>query len=196
MDGRAVSAGWGAEVLAVAVEASAAAARRGDGEMTRLLRHLGAGSLAVRRAFPPASLAVIEEAIRQSEAGHGGEIRFAVEAALDMRSLLQGQPARERAIEVFSQLRVWDTEQNNGVLIYLLLADRDVEIIADRGIDTRVGKNEWEAICHEMESAFGAGRFEAGVLAGIQAIGAQLQLYFPSGQAAVGNELPDKPVIL
>jgi uncharacterized membrane protein len=161
----------------------------------RILRHLMQPAWTVRRAFPAHSLEAIRGAIAQSEAGHTGEIRFAVEHALDLRGLLRNLSARERAIDVFSQLRVWDTEHNNGVLIYLLLADRDVEIVADRGIHARVGSQGWEAICRGMEAAFGAGRFEAGVLDGIQAIGEHLRRHFPSAGGGE-NELPDRPVVL
>ena len=163
---------------------------------SRILRHLFTGPRAVRRIFPDTALAAIEKAIRQSEISNDGEIVFAVEAALDTLPLIADQPARERAIEVFSQLRVWDTEHNNGVLIYLLLADHDVEIIADRGIAGRVGNEAWEAICHEMETAFRQGRFEAGVITGIGAIGTHLQEHFASERKVGENELPDRPVIL
>jgi hypothetical protein len=161
----------------------------------RILRHLIHPAWTVQRAFPAHSLEAIRGAIAQSEAGHRGEIRFAVEHALDLRDLLRNLSARDRAIDMFSQLRVWDTEHNNGVLIYLLLADRDVEIVADRGIHARVGSQGWEAICRGMEAAFGAGRFEAGVLDGIQAIGEHLRRHFPSAGGGE-NELPDRPVVL
>ena len=119
--------------------------------------YCGIFSLVVWRCgayFLISSLAAIEQAIKQSEISHEGEVRFAVEAALNTLPLLRDQSARDRAVEVFSQLRVWDTEHNNGVLIYLLLADRDVEIIADRGINVKVGSEEWEKICREMEMLF------------------------------------------
>ncbi|MDE2366384.1 MAG: TPM domain-containing protein, partial [Betaproteobacteria bacterium] len=98
--------------------------------------------------------------------------------------------------EVFSHLRVWDTEHNNGVLVYLLLADRDVEIIADRGINAKVRNEEWESICRDMEAIFAQGRFEQGVIAGIEAIGRHLQEHFPTQTAGGENELPDRPAIL
>lgn len=161
----------------------------------RVMRHLSTGRAAVRRAFPRQSLEVIEQAIRIAEAKHDGQIRFAVEHALDWTPLLAGQTARQRAIEVFSSLRVWDTEHNNGVLIYLLLADRDVEIVADRGIHVRLGAAVWEAICQEMETAFRAGNFESGVIAGIQAVGAHLTKHFPARNGKI-NEMPDAPVLL
>ncbi len=161
----------------------------------RIMRHLSSGRAAVRRAFPPRALDAVERAIRETETRHDGQIRFAVEAALDLSPLLAGQAARERAIEVFSELRVWDTEHNNGVLIYLLLADRDVEIVADRGIHARLGAETWEAICREMEAAFREGRFEAGVLAGIHAVGEHLARHFPA-RGDKSNEMPDRPVVL
>ena len=164
--------------------------------LTRILRHLLTGQLAVRRLFPAVSLAAIEQAIKQSEMSHGGEICFAVEAALNTTPLLRNQTARERAVEVFSQLHIWDTEYNNGVLIYLLLADRDVEIIADRGIHAKVASDEWEAICRTMESAFRQQQFEAGVIAGINKVSRHLREHFPPNLGNEKNELADKPVIL
>lgn len=162
----------------------------------RILRHLVTGQITVRRALPPTSLAAIEQAIKQSERSHAGEIVFAVEAALDLLPLLKDQSARERAIDIFSLLRVWDTPQNNGVLIYLLFADHDVEIVADRGIHAKVGQAEWEAICHDMEAAFRRGQFAAGVIAGIKAITRQLQAHFPAKPVSAENALPDKPVVI
>jgi uncharacterized membrane protein len=165
--------------------------------LKRIMRHLSTGRASVRRAFPTRALAAIESAIRATEMQHSGQIRFAVEAALDLSPLLAGQSARERAIEVFSELRVWDTEHNNGVLIYLLLADRDVEIVADRGVHARLGREVWEAICLEMEAAFRDGRFEDGVLAGIHSVGLHLaRLYPQTAEQARRNELPDNPVVI
>lgn len=165
-------------------------------DLARLSRHLFIGRLAVSRIFTDGSLDAIKQAIQQAEAGHEGEIRFAVEASLNTLPLLRDQSARERGLEVFSQLRVWDTEHNNGVLIYLLLADRDVEIIADRGVHRRVGDEKWETICREMEAAFRAGEFEAGIMAGIHAVGNLLREYFPVSSENRANELSDSPVIL
>ena len=160
----------------------------------RTIRHLFSTMWGVRRAFPPAALDAIERAIRESEAAHHGEIRFAVEHALDLSQLLAGVSARDRSIEVFSQLRVWDTEHNNGVLIYLLFADRDVEIVADRGIHAKVGAG-WEDICRLMEQRFRRGEFEAGVIEGIHAVGTHLSQHFPSDRQG-SNELADRPVML
>jgi uncharacterized membrane protein len=163
--------------------------------LRRIGKHLTTGRWQVARAFPPSALAAIERAIGESEARHAGQIRFVVEGALDGAPLFRDQPARERALDVFSQLRIWDTEHNNGVLIYLLLADRDVEIVADRGIDGRVDAAAWEDICREMENAFREGRFEQGVLRGIELITAHLATHFPKAGAG-GNELPDAPVVV
>ena len=127
----------------------------------RVGRHLLEHRWRLRRIFTPKVLARIEAAIKASEATHSGEIRFVVEGALDGAPLFRNQPARERALDIFSQLRIWDTEQNNGVLIYLLLADRDFEIVADRGIDAKVGAAGWEKICAEMEKRIQGRRFRA-----------------------------------
>ncbi len=163
--------------------------------IARIVRHLLMTDWQVRRAFPPESLNAIEQAIKASEAAHSGEIRCVIEGALETWPLLQDQAARERAIEVFSQQRVWDTEHNNGVLIYLLLADRDVEIVADRKIHALVGSQEWETICRAMETAFRQANFEGGVVDGIQAVTRHLAKHFPVS-GANPNELPDKPVLL
>ena len=161
----------------------------------RIMKHLSSGRAAVRRVFPERTLDAIENAIRTTETRHAGQIRFAVEASLELAPLLAGQTAQQRAIEVFAKLRVWDTEHNNGVLIYLLLADRDVEIIADRGIHVKLGKEVWEEICREMEAAFRAGQFEAGVLGGIQAVGEHLARHFPASSGKY-NEMPDSAVVM
>ncbi len=163
--------------------------------LKRVMRHLSMGRAAVRRVFPLRVMNEIESTIRVTEARHDGQIRFVIEASLELAPLLAGQTAQQRAIDVFSRLRVWDTEHNNGVLIYLLLADRDVEIVADRGIHVRLGKEVWEAICREMETAFRAGQFEAGVLAGIHAVGEHLSRHFPA-RSGKPNEMPDSPVVL
>lgn len=164
--------------------------------MARIIKHLMTGNIAVNAAFPSHAMRAIEQAIAKTEMGHAGQIRFAVEAALDLSALWRNQSAAERAIDVFSQLRVWDTEHNNGVLIYLLLADRDVEIIADRSIHTKVGHAAWEAICHDMEQAFRLGHFEQGVIKGIHAVGRHLQQHFPNKSVLSKNELTDQPVVL
>ncbi len=163
--------------------------------IARITKHLIVHRWQVRKLFPPHVLERIGHEITACEASHRGQIRFVVEGALDGAPLFRGQSARERALDVFSQLRIWDTEHNNGVLIYLLLADRDVEIIADRGINARVGSGGWEQICRAMEAQFRQNRFEEGVIFGIRAIGKHLAQHFP-GDGEDANELPDAPVVL
>jgi uncharacterized membrane protein len=149
----------------------------------------------VRRAFSAEAMQNIEAAIRAAEAAHHGEIRFAVEAGLDILPLLKNKTARERALEVFAHLRVWDTELNNGVLIYLLLADHDFEIVADRGVNEKVGHEGWEKICHAMEALFRNGHFEQGVITGIRLVSSHLERHYPK-LGTDKNELPDQPVVL
>src|SRR5438874_4681089 len=161
----------------------------------RIGRHLLEYRWRVRRIFPPQVLSAIEQAIRAGEATHSAQLRFVVEGALDGAPLFRNQPARERALDVFSQLRIWDTAHNSGVLIYLLLADRDVEIVADRGIDAKVGAAGWEQICREMETDFRAGDFERGVIKGIEAVSCELAAHFPRSGGGP-NELPDAPVVI
>jgi uncharacterized membrane protein len=161
----------------------------------RIGKHLVEYQWRVRRIFTQEVLAMIEQAIKAGEATHSGQMRFVVEGALDGKPLFQDQSARERALDVFSQLRIWDTAHNNGVLIYLLLADRDVEIIADRGIDARVGAAGWQKICAAMETDFRGGNFAGGVIRGIGAVSQQLAMYYPK-QGAGPNELPDAPVVM
>lgn len=163
--------------------------------IARIGKHLLANRSRVNRAFPKASLNVIEQAIKASEATHAGQIRFVVEGALDGRPLFRDQSARERALDLFSRLRIWDTAHNSGVLIYVLLADRNVEIVADRGIDAAVGHAVWQQICTAMEIEFGKGHFEQGVIAGIRAVTMHLATHFPKSRDG-RNELLDTPLVL
>ncbi len=164
--------------------------------LRRLFRHLCTDHVSVRRAFPKASLTRIEAAIADGEGRHRGQLRFAVEAALPFSRVLRGVAPRARALEVFGSLRIWDTAENCGVLVYLLLADHDVEIVADRGIHAQVGTAAWEAICHQMETAFREGRFGDGVETGLSEINALLVRHYPREGQAAGNELSDRPVLL
>lgn len=163
--------------------------------LRRFFRHVFATRAATRRLFPAQVLAEIEGAIKEVESRHSGEIRFVVETALDINELLTDVTPRTRAVQVFSHTHVWDTEANNGVLIYVLLADHDVEILADRGIAARVPPEEWETICHEIEAHYRAGRFAQGSIAGIRSVGQLLARHFP-GDRGDANELPDQPVLL
>ena len=161
----------------------------------RIVKHLLATHGQVSRAFPNGALREIEQVIKASEADHTGEIRFVVEGGLDGEPLFKDQSARERAIELFSQLRMWDTQDNSGLLIYLLLADRAVEIVADRGIHAKVSPQEWTRICREMEMAFRQSEYVRGVVGGLQAVTQHLVEHFPATGRNT-NELPDKAVVL
>ncbi len=164
-------------------------------DIARILRHLALTRARVRRAFPDRALLAIERAIGDSEAGHRSELRFVVEGALDGVPLLRGQTARERAIELFARLHVWDTEHNTGVLIYLLFADRRVEIVADRGIHACAGAAAWEGICGAMEKRFRAGEFEMGAVEGIEAVGRLVCCHLPP-RAGERNELSNTPTLM
>lgn len=164
-------------------------------DLPRLLRHFFATRRGMRRAFSESTLAAIERAVHDGEALHGGELRFAIETDLDGRALLAGETPRERALEVFSMLRVWDTEANNGVLVYVLFADRDVEIVADRGFRDRVRDADWRAICDAVRGHFARGEFEAGALAGVAAVHEVIVRHFPARRAD-RDELPDRPALL
>ena len=161
--------------------------------LRRLLRHLLPPAwMQLRRSFDAHALQAIESAVTAAERDHRGEIRFAVEAALDVRALLRDTSARERAVEVFSELHVWDTAENNGVLIYVLLADHDVEIVADRGIAEKASAEEWQSVCQGMETQFRARQYESGSIAGIRRVGMLLAAHYP-GRDRAGNELTDSP---
>jgi uncharacterized membrane protein len=165
----------------------------------RLLRHIAATHWRTRMRFTAATLDAIEAAIKRTEAAHGGEIRFAVETALPPLHVLNNVTPRARALDVFSHLRVWDTQANNGVLIYVQMADRHVEVIADRALSERVSRAEWQAICRLMEVHFRAGRFQTGSIAGVEAVGNLLARHFPRNPAALPfahNQLPDRPTLL
>ena len=174
--------------------------------LARWLRHALATHWRTRMLFPRATLDAIEKAVGEAERTHAGQIRFAIETALTPMHIWHRVSAHERAIEVFSRLRVWDTERNNGVLIYVLLADRSVEIVADRGFKSRVSAAEWAAVCRLIESHFRHSRFKSGCIAGIEATGVLIARHFPGespadspsalGAAAAKNELPDRPTLL
>ena len=165
----------------------------------RLFRHATATHWRTRMVFRQATLNAIEQAITSAERTHAGEIRFVIETALAPLNILGGMLPRARALEVFSDQRVWDTEQNNGVLIYVQLADRSVEIVADRGLTGRISPAEWQAVCRLMEEHFRAGKFKEGSLAGVDATGNLLARHFPPTLNPVAqshNQLPDRPTLL
>ena len=164
-------------------------------ELKRFLRHVLMSPMQARRAFPPEALDAIQREVAAQEKRHRGEVCFVVEAELSTEQLWRGLTSRDRAREVFAGQGVWNTEENTGVLIYVLLADRKVEVVSDRGIDRKVAQGEWEAIVHAMEAHFRAGRFQEGALAGVRAISDILALHFPAGSED-RNELGDRPVMM
>lgn len=188
-----------AAVGALAVAVPRGAGRRTNGRDTtgmtaRYWKNLWSLPLMTRRRFPSSTLHAIEAAITAAEARHGGEIRFVVETSLEFGALWAGVTPRERALQVFGELGVWDTEHNNGVLIYVLMAEHDVEIIADRGIAARVSAESWESLCRDMEQAFARGQFREGAVTGVEGVARLLSEHFPES-AADRNEQPNLPIL-
>ena len=160
----------------------------------RILKHRWLDERDLARTLDDALLTRIEARVAASEKRHSGEIRVCAEAGLPLSYLWRGATARERAVALFGKLRVWDTEHNNGVLIYLLLADRAIEIVADRGLARHVPQAHWDEVLAGMREAFRAGRFEPGLDAAVTAVDAMLARHFPlAAGAANPNELPDAP---
>ncbi len=164
------------------------------GRLMRILKHRWLDERDVARALPPQALARVQQRVAASEKRHSGEIRVCVEAGLPLSYLWRGASARERAVTMFGKLRVWDTEHNNGVLIYLLLAEHRIEIVADRGLNRHVPRAQWHAVMETMRTAFRRGEFEAGLNDAIDAVDTLLAQHFPlrPGEANP-NELPDAP---
>lgn len=163
--------------------------------LNRFLRHVVMHPMKAARAFPATALDAIQREVENQEKAHRGEIRFVIEAELTTAQLWHDVDSRQRARELFASRGVWNTEENNGVLIYVLLAEKRVEIVADRGITVRVGTDQWQAICREMEGFFSAGRFEEGAIAGVRGVAQLLEKEFP-GHGAKRNELPDRPELI
>jgi len=163
-------------------------------DLRRALRHLFAQS--ARSLFPAPVLERIAGAIAAGEASHDGQVCFAVESALPVAAVLAGQDARQRAEHAFARLRVWDTAANNGVLVYLLLADHRIEIVADRGVAARVDGAQWSEICARMERRLREGEAEKAAVEAVTAVSALLAAHFPGGGGERRNELPDLPSIL
>ncbi len=164
-------------------------------DIKRMLRHLMIPTWLVKRRFPEPLLAQVEAAIRASESLHRGEIGFAIEGGLDVPELLRGVSPRQRAMDAFASLGIWDTEENTGVLVYIQYADRAVEIVADRGITRHVAPEEWQAICRALEVRFREKDYAAGCAAAVTAIGELIAAHFPKTDGNP-NELPNRPVIL
>lgn len=164
--------------------------------IARLLRHRWAEG-GLRQALPPGLLDRLGQRVAASERRHTGQVRICIEGGLPLSYLWRGASARERAITQFGKLRVWDTEHNNGVLIYLLLAEHAIEIVADRGLARRVPAADWHALAARLGQALRQGRYEDGLTDALAEVSALLVAHFPaSGDAPGGNELPDAPVLL
>ena len=161
----------------------------------RVLRHLLTDQLALRRAFPAVALERIGQRIAEGETRHCAEIRLAIEDSLDVRRVWAGSAPRERALEVFATLRVWDTEANNGVLVYVDLADHAVEIVADRAAARAVGEAQWRTVADELCEAYRRGEHLQGTLAAIERMDGLLAVAFPAGERNP-DELPNPPAIL
>jgi len=161
----------------------------------RAWRHLNSSSGDARRAFPEATLAAISEAITAGEQTHRGEVRLIVEKALPFDEAWDGVTNRERALALFADYGVWDTEDNCGVLIYINLAEHKVDIVADRGIDRKIGGATWQGVCRTMTEGFREGRFHDATLAAIEQVNALLREHFPANGSRA-NELPDRPLML
>lgn len=164
--------------------------------LSRLCQNLFCGWWQLPRQFPPAQLDAIAKAVAEGEQMHGGQVCVAVESRLNPWRVLTGIDARQRAAEAFAHLRVWDTEANAGVLIYVLLAERRIEVLPDRGIRERVAESEWRAVCNTLSAALGAGDWQGGLRAGIEQVHALLRTHFPAPPGGHANELPDRPTIL
>ncbi|MDP1968916.1 MAG: TPM domain-containing protein [Burkholderiaceae bacterium] len=164
--------------------------------MGRMARHVWLDASDTQRAIPPAMVQRLMQRVAASENRHSGEIRICVEAGLPMSYLWRNATARQRAVTMFGKLRVWDTEHNNGVLIYLLLAERAIEIVADRGIDRHVSAPEWQAMTQRMAAAFREGHFEEGLTQALEEVSALMVQHFPRAEGeSDSNELPDMPVL-
>lgn len=164
--------------------------------LIRWIRHLWLDAADARKLLGSKGLQRLEQAVRDSEARHMGELRLCIEAGLPVASLWQGTSPRDRAVTLFSQLRVWDTEHNNGVLIYLLLAERRIEILADRGLHERVGKQAWQAITAQLSTSLQSGCHEEGLIKAIDAVSALMRQHFPPTSEPNRNELPDAVVLI
>lgn len=174
--------------------------------LTRLFRHLWLDADDAQRAIGKDGLARLEAKIGESECAHSGQICLCIEAALPLRylsrALWHGEPIedvlRDRAVTTFGKQRVWDTEDDNGVLIYLSLAEHHLEILADRGLSRHVPQAEWQAVVDAAGSRLREGRIEEGLALALAGVHAQLVRHFPPLAGSDGqkeNRLPDRPVL-
>ncbi len=165
--------------------------------LQRILRHRWLDESDARKAVPADLAERLQRRVAASEKRHSGEVRVCVEAGLPMSYLWRSAPARERAVMLFSKLRVWDTAHNNGVLIYLLLADHAIEIVADRGLNAVVTAGEWQAMVNNLSHALREQRYEDGLTQALEEVSAVLVRHFPvqEGQAD-SDELPNQVIVL
>lgn len=165
-------------------------------KLSRFYKHLLTTRGAGRRAFPADALQTIQAAIAEGEKLHRAEIRFAVEAALPCRNVLDNHTSRRRAHELFARYRVWDTEENSGVLVYVNLADHKVEIVSDRNVGRALSAADWQAVCHTMTSGFAQGNYRDSTLAALRQLNGLLQQHFPANGSSNSNELSNRPLVL
>jgi len=161
----------------------------------RVMRHMGSSAAEARRAFPPQTLADIADAITRGEQTHRGEVRLIVEKAMPLDTVWAGMTNRQRALALFADYGVWDTEDNCGVLIYVNLAEHKIDIVADRGIDRKIAPATWQAVCETMIQGFKRGEFHDSTLAAIGRVNELLRTHFPA-EGGGRNELPDHPIVL
>lgn len=165
-------------------------------KFSRAIRHLTTTRFTGKKAFPCATLAEIQKTIAAGEKTHRAEIRLIVEHSLELSAVLAGVSSRQRAHELFSHYRIWDTEENSGILIYIELADHQVEIVADRGISKLIPNHHWHAVCKTMTQGFAKGEYHDSTIAGLQQLNALLHEYFPEGEIPQENQLSNKPIRL
>ncbi len=166
-------------------------------DWSRAFRHLSAGQRGTHKLFSAEIMQRLQEVIATGEGTHRGEVRLIVESALPLRKVRRGMTTRQRALDLFGTFRVWDTEENNGVLLYINLADRKVEVIADRAAARRIGDPYWQTVCGVAQAAFRQDAFEQGVRDALESIHRALAIAFPAdGDGSRRNELSDAPVSL
>ena len=165
-------------------------------KLKRILTHRWMDDTDTHRAVPPDLLRHLTRRVAASERRHTGEVRICVEAGLPMSYLWRGASARERAVMMFAKLRVWDTEHNNGVLIYVLLADHAIELVADRGINQHVSAAQWQVMVQHLSEAIKDGRYEDGLTQALEEVSAVLVQHFPLAEGKFNpDELPNAPVL-
>jgi uncharacterized membrane protein len=164
--------------------------------LKRAWRHLTTTRVEGKRLFPPETLTTIQSMIAAGEATHRAEVRVIVEPSLTLNEVLSGMTSRQRASELFTLYRIWDTDENCGVLIYINLADHQVEIIADRGLTKRILPDDWQYICTTMTNGFAQDEYHDSVIAGLRQLNALLKRRFPDASSTQFDQLSDLPILL